>query len=142
MVKTALPLQGAWVQSLAGDLRSCMPLGTAKKKQHKCHRKYNFKDDYLFPDANEKTCNNTLVRRRHFLHHNRVYPKKCFHSVSTKLNCLCVRVIHIQLSFPSNYRAPGSMKHGAENNGISHNYLQLETKNHWKNSSSCRSLLH
>ena len=32
VVKTpALPLQGVWVQSLVGELRSCMPRGQKKK---------------------------------------------------------------------------------------------------------------
>ena len=33
MVKTALLLQGAWVLSLVGELRSRMPRGVAKKKK-------------------------------------------------------------------------------------------------------------
>ena len=32
-VKTVLPLQGTWVQSLVGELRSHMPRSTAKKKK-------------------------------------------------------------------------------------------------------------
>ena len=31
VVRTMLPLQGAWVESLVGELRSHMPRGTAKK---------------------------------------------------------------------------------------------------------------
>ena len=30
---SALPTQGAWVRSLIGELRSCMPNGRAKKKK-------------------------------------------------------------------------------------------------------------
>ena len=33
VVQWALPMQGAWVQSLVGELRSCMPHGVAKKKK-------------------------------------------------------------------------------------------------------------
>jgi len=33
VVKTLLPLQGAWVQSLVQELRSCVPHGMAKNKQ-------------------------------------------------------------------------------------------------------------
>ena len=35
MVKTVLPMQGAQVQSLVRELRSCMPFGEAKKKKKK-----------------------------------------------------------------------------------------------------------
>ena len=31
LVKTLLPIQGVWVQSLVRELRSCMPYGMAKK---------------------------------------------------------------------------------------------------------------
>ena len=31
VVRTLLPLQGAWVRPLVGELRSCMPQGMAKK---------------------------------------------------------------------------------------------------------------
>ena len=33
VVRTLLPLQGAWVQSLAGELKSLMLCGVAKKKK-------------------------------------------------------------------------------------------------------------
>ena len=40
MVKTALPLQGAWVQPLVGELRSHMPCSMVKKlKKKKKERK-------------------------------------------------------------------------------------------------------
>ena len=85
-------------------------------------RKYFFKNNYLLPDANKKTCNNTLEGRRRFLHYYRVYKKKM--PPFSKQKAYCVRVIHIQLSFPSNYRALGFMKHGAESNGTDYNHLQ------------------
>ena len=38
MVKTALPVQGVWVQSLAGQLKSHIPHSAAKKKKKKRQR--------------------------------------------------------------------------------------------------------
>ena len=38
MVQT-LPQQGAWVQSLVGELESCMPCGGTKKKKNKTKEK-------------------------------------------------------------------------------------------------------
>ena len=35
VVKTALPVQGVWVQSLAGELKSHIPHSAAKKKKKK-----------------------------------------------------------------------------------------------------------
>ena len=35
MVKTALPLQGAWVQTLVGELKPHVPHSVAKKKKKK-----------------------------------------------------------------------------------------------------------
>ena len=35
MVKTVLPMQEMWVQSLVRELRSCMPWGMAKKFKKK-----------------------------------------------------------------------------------------------------------
>ena len=35
MIKTVLPLQAAWVQSLVGKLRSCMPYSAAKIRKIK-----------------------------------------------------------------------------------------------------------
>ena len=84
-----LPLQGVWVQPLVGELRSCMTHSTAPQQRithTQVPRKYCFKNNYLLPDANKKTCNNTLEGRRRFLHYYRVYQKKkCLHSVSKKL---------------------------------------------------------
>ena len=37
MVKTVLPLQAAWVQSLVKEIRSRMPCGTAKNKKKEIH---------------------------------------------------------------------------------------------------------
>ena len=34
VVRTLLPLQGAWAQSLVGELKSLMLCGVAKKKSH------------------------------------------------------------------------------------------------------------
>ena len=51
------------------------------------------------------------------------YTKKKMPPFS-KQKAYCVRVIHIQLSFPSNYRALGFMKHGAESNGTDYNHFQ------------------
>ena len=43
---SVLPLQGAEVQSLAGELRSHMLCGMAKKKHHHTHTKANSKTKY------------------------------------------------------------------------------------------------
>ena len=40
VVKTPLPLQGAWVQSLVGELKSLLLCGVAKKKKKQNHSRH------------------------------------------------------------------------------------------------------
>lgn len=56
-INTALPLKGAWVQSLVGELRYHMPRGVAKKKSN-THTKIT---PYHSKDANFK--NKPLILR-------------------------------------------------------------------------------
>ena len=40
VVDSVLPLQGAWVQSLAGELKAHMPHGMAKKKKKEYRKSF------------------------------------------------------------------------------------------------------
>ena len=42
---SALPLQGAWVRSLVGEIRSCIPCGVAKGKKKKVKNGLNIRHE-------------------------------------------------------------------------------------------------